>query len=144
MSARQDQLLKANWDRMREALTRAAREHRRTAEALEQISFDVVREGVTLRRSPDAVIAEVARVTHTSANADLVHRLGTWAESINDLLINPLDRTPEGAISSRVLCPAALKDPDAPERCCVLSAGHSLPTDDGLTVHVDEDGVLFS
>lgn len=138
MNARDEQLLTANWDRMRLAITRATTEYRRIADELDGISF-VSTAG--LQRSPDAIISQAALTADPGRiHADMIHRLATWAETINELLQHRAS-IPEGTISSRILCDYAIDDPD---RSCVLTLGHGLPTDDGLVVHVSADGVTFA
>lgn len=124
-----DEMLRdANWTRMRSAIERAATEYRRVADDLEAINFDSTN---GRRRSPDAVISQAALTADPGrVFADLMHRLATWAESINAI--------PEGTISSRILCGYAIDD-----TTCVLTAGHDLPTDAGLLVHMSADGVKF-
>jgi hypothetical protein len=134
-------LLEANWTRVRIAIDNTAREYERTAEELRSIPFD---NSKGFRRAPEAIISQAALTADSGrTHADLMHRLATWAEAINEILRHQA-AAPEGTVSSRTLCPHRIPDPDAPDRSCVLSAGHSLPTADGLTVHVDEDGVMFA
>lgn len=126
-----DQLREANWGRMREALTRAATQYQRAADELEQISF-VSTAGV--RRSPDAIISQAALTGDVGRDyAELMHRLATWAESINDLELH--------AARPTQTCGYAIDDP---ETTCVLTAGHTLPLDGGLIVHMSADGVKFA
>lgn len=132
-----DEMLRdANWKRMRSSIERAATEYRRIADDLEAINFDSTK---GIRRSPDAVISQAALTADPGrVFADLMHRLATWAESINEI--------PKGAIEStgeetRRICGYQI---GGSLRTCVLIPGHDLPVDDGLTVHVDEDGVMFA
>ena len=88
MGVRTEQLLTNNWERIERDIERAAVEFQRTADALREIAFT---KPTGERRSPESVISQAALVMNTSAGADLIHRLATWAESINDLLRNPVD-----------------------------------------------------
>jgi hypothetical protein len=136
VSTPDDQLVEANWERMRTALTDAAREYRRLADSLERIPFENSRG----RRSPEGIISEVSLTAHTNTAATLIHRLVCWAETINEIQRRQAS-APEGTISSRILCDYTITDPD---RSCVLTAGHSWPKDDGLTAHMSESGVMFA
>lgn len=136
MSTPDDQLVEANWERMRTALTDAAREYRRLADSLERIPFENSRG----RRSPEGIISEVSLTAHTNTAATLTHRLVCWAETINEIQRRQA-AAPEGTIGTRILCPYTITDPDT---SCVLTAGHTLPLDDGLIVHLSADGVTFA
>jgi hypothetical protein len=130
MGAPDQQLLDANWHRMRTAIERAATEYERIAAELRGITFGSRTGG---NRSPDAIISQAALTADPGrVHADLMHRLATWAETINELHRH--------GISSRILCPYTIDDP---ERSCVLTAGHDLPTDAGMLVHMSADGVMF-
>lgn len=124
-----EQLREANWGRMRDAIRVAAREFRRTADELEAIQF--VRQNGK-RRTPDSIISQAALIMNTNAESILIHRLATWAETINE--IDQHEAAPR-------LCGYQITDPVTR---CVLAPGHTLPTDDGLMVHVSADGVMFS
>lgn len=130
MSTRDEQLLKANWDRINRDIERAAVEFQRTADALREIPLTKP-DGTY--RTAESVISQAALVMNTSAGADLIHRLATWAESINDVL-----QFPAGGDTR---CGHTIEDPTT---VCVLGQGHTLPTEDGLIVHVSADGVKFS
>lgn len=123
------QLLRANWDRMRQAIERAAIQYERTAEELRAINFDST---AGVRRSPDAIISQAALTADPGrAYADLMHRLATWAESINEILQHPV------ATYSRALCSHRFGD-----LRCVLNADHG-PIDAGESAHMTGDGVAF-
>jgi hypothetical protein len=129
VNSRDQQLLDANWGRMRTAIERAATEYRRIADELEAIDFDS-RTGV--RRSPDAIISQAALIADAGrVHAELTHRLATWSESINE--IHRYDAPSQ-------FCGYKITDP---ETVCVLEPGHVLPTDDGLLVHVSAEGRMF-
>jgi hypothetical protein len=83
VNSRTQQLLDANWGRMRRDIERASTEFRRTAELLDAIDFDSLQGE---RRAPEAIISQAALVMNTRADSDLIHRLALWAESINELL----------------------------------------------------------
>lgn len=131
MSAADDQLREANWSRVREALARAARDYRRAADELEAIPFDNAK---GIRRTPDAIISQAALTGNVGREyAELMHRLATWSESINEL--------ERHAAAASQICGYRITDP---YRVCILAPGHDLPKDDGLLVHVSEDGVTFA
>ena len=125
-----DILREASWARMRTAITDAAKEYRRLADSLERVPFDNSRG----HHAPEAIISEVALTANTNTAATLVHRLASWAETINET-----ERHAAG--SSVPLCGYSIDDP---YRVCVLQPGHAVPLDDGLLVHVSADGVMFS
>lgn len=128
MSAANDQLRDANWERMRTAITDASSEYRKLADELDRIPFDNSRG----RRSPDAVISEAALTAGNNIAARMLHRMAGWAESINEIDLH--------AASNRELCGYTIDDPVT---SCVLDRGHQLPTDSGMVVHVNEHGGTF-
>lgn len=130
MSRSEEQLVEANWVRMREAITRHAVQIRRMADELEAISFDSSK-GV--RRSPDAIISQAAMVAlGGSDNATLIHRLATWAETISEIQQHKAESTS---------CNYTSDDPIY--RRCILEPDHSLPIIAGGTEHVAADGSVF-
>jgi hypothetical protein len=128
MSAANDQLRAANWERMRTAITDAASEYRKLADELERIPFDNSRG----RRAPEAVISEAALTAGNNIAARMLHRMAGWAESICEI-----DRY---AAQTTQICGYTIDDPHT---TCVLAPGHQLPTDSGMTVHVNEHGGTF-
>lgn len=126
MNARDEQLLTANWDRMRQAITRATTEYRRIADELDGISF-VSTAG--LQRSPDAIISQAALTADPGrVHADMIHRLATWAETINELLQRPIEPQRCGYMSGQLVC--------------VLDRAHG-PIDVGVSAHMTGEGVAF-
>ena len=128
MSAADDQLQAANWDRMRTAITDAANEYRRLADQLERVPFENSRG----QRAPEAIISEVALTAYTNTAATLIHRLASWAESINEI-----ERHRARAASRR--CGYRTTDPVA---VCVLDPDHG-PIDTGISSHMTGAGVSF-
>lgn len=126
--AHEKQWTAANWERIGRDIERAAVEFQRTADALREIPLTKP-DGAY--RAPESVISQAALTMNTSAGADLIHRLATWAEAINEMWQHPADDR----------CMYTINDPHTE---CVLKAGHTLPTDDGLRVHVSADGVQFA
>lgn len=130
MDARDQQMLDANWDRMRRAITSAAEEYRRTADAMGRITFD---DHKGQRRSPDAIINELSYAANVGPHyVELIHRLAMWAESINEIETHAASAGP-------ARCTYTIDDPYT---TCVLTAGHTLPFDGGEH-HVSADGVMF-
>ena len=111
MSAADDELRDANWKRMRQALSRAAVEYRRIADELDAIRFDST---AGIRRAPEAIISQAALTADPGrVHADLMHRLATWSESINEI---------ERHAVVTASCPAV--STDGKGLVCVLGSGH--------------------
>lgn len=131
MNPEDARMVENNWTRMREALARAARDYRRVADELEAINFQ---DSKGIRRATDAIISQAALTSDSGRiNADMIHRLAIWAETINELERRYGDGRP--------VCDHTITDPDI---ACILTAGHSWPKNDGLTAHMSASGVMFA
>lgn len=124
-------------------------EHNKIADRLRSLADEVERVPLLNhrgeRRQPVAVVGNITHVVLWGVANLKLDLMASWAESVYeveaDAVAHPEQNSEQLLPEFRSLCNHSIHGGTT---TCVLTRGHTLPKDDGLLVHVDSDGMIFS